>query len=127
VQNPDHVQKSRRLPAVAVALACLALALALGGCGGSPTKHRAIAAVEVGSGAGFDPTTITVDKDDNVVLTVGNTTAKTHGFTIEGYGIVREVNTGNPVEVKFKSSKPGTFKIYCQLHPTHGIATLVVQ
>ncbi len=125
MQNPDHVQKLRRFPAFAVALACVALAL--GGCGGSPTKHRAIAAVDVGSGAGFDPTTVTVDKDDNVVLTVGNRTDKTHGFSIEGYGIRHEIEPGKPLEVKFKARKPGTFKIYCQIHPAHQIATLVVE
>ena len=114
---------SRRFFAVAL----LGFALAVAGCGGSPTSRRTIDAAPVGSGAGFDPTTITVNKDDNVIITVGNTTTKTHGFSIEGYGIHDEVNPGTPIEVHFKSRKPGTFKIYCQLHETHQIATLVVQ
>ena len=81
----------------------------------------------VGSGAGFDPTEITVDKDDNVILTVGNTSNRVHGFSIEGYGIQRELEPSANQELKFKSSKPGTFKIWCQLHETHQIATLIVR
>ena len=107
--------------------ALVGLALVLSGCGGSPTARREISAAAVSGGAGFTPTPITVDKDDNVVLTVGNSTAAVHGFSIEGYGIQREISPGPAVEVKFKSTKPGTFKIYCQLHPAHQTATLVVQ
>ena len=105
----------------------LGLSLVLSGCGGSPEKTRTIAAADVAGGAGFAPTTVTVNKDDNVTLNVGNTTARVHGFTVEGYGIREEVQPGPPMEIKFKSTKPGTFKIYCQLHETHQIATLIVQ
>ncbi len=107
--------------------ALLGLSLVVSGCGGSPTSRRQIAAVNVGSGAGFEPTTVTVDKDDNVVLAVGNSTTRTHGFSVEGYGIQREVEANNGIQVRFKSTKPGTFKIYCQLHETHQVATLVVR
>ncbi len=107
--------------------ALVALGLVLPACGGSPTARREIAAVDVAGGAGFAPDAVTVDKDDNVVLNVANSTARIHGFTIEGYGIRREVNPGPGIEVKFKSTKPGTFKIYCQLHETHQLATLIVQ
>jgi nitrosocyanin len=107
--------------------ALLGLSLVLSGCGGSPESRRQISAVNVGSGAGFEPTTITVDKDDNVELAVGNSTTRIHGFSIEGYGIQREVEPNNGIQVEFKSTKPGTFKIYCQLHETHQVATLVVR
>ena len=107
--------------------ALVAVSLAISGCGGSPESRRQISAINVGSGAGFEPTTITVDKDDNVELAVGNSTTRTHGFSIEGYGIQREVEANNGIEVKFKATKPGTFKIYCQLHETHQVATLVVR
>jgi len=103
------------------------MGLALSGCGGHATVHRSISAVDVDGGAGFSPTPVTLSKDDNVVLTVANTTARVHGFSIEGYKISREVNPGPGVEVKFQATKPGTFKIFCQLHPTHQIATLVVE
>ena len=108
--------------------ALVAGALVLSGCtGGSPTSRRAISVLTVGTGAGFEPTELTVDKDDNVRITVRNNTTGVHGFSIEGYGIQREVPGGENLEVRFKSTKPGTFKIYCQLHETHKLATLVVQ
>ncbi len=78
------------------------------------------------SGAAFEPETVTVNKDDNVVMSVGNSTTAVHGFTIEGYGIRTEVPPGG-TELKFKATHPGTFKIFCQLHETHQVATLVVQ
>ncbi len=103
------------------------LALVLSGCGGHATLTRSIDAVQTSAGAAFDPLTITVHKDDNVVLNVGNTTAVTHGFSIEGYGIHDTVDPGTPIKVKFKARKPGTFKIFCQLHPGHHTATFVVE
>jgi nitrosocyanin len=107
--------------------ALVAVALVLSGCGGDPTARRQISAINVGSGAGFEPTTVTVDQNDNVRLSVGNSTTRVHGFSIEGYGIQREVEPNNGIEVRFKATKPGTFKIYCQLHETHQVATLVVR
>jgi nitrosocyanin len=81
----------------------------------------------VSGGAGFDPTTITADKEDTLALRVGNTTDKTHGFSIEGYGIKQTVDPGQTLNLKFRLSSAGTFKIFCQLHPTHQTATLVVR
>jgi heme/copper-type cytochrome/quinol oxidase subunit 2 len=107
-------------------LAGLALALSLVACGTS-TVHRTMAATFVGSGAGFFPTTITVDKKDEVVITVGNGTDKTHGFSIEGYPVHKTVDPNQTIQVKFKAKRQGTFKIYCQLHPTHQTAVLQVQ
>ena len=102
-------------------------ALALAGCGGS-TVERSIVAATVDAAPGFTPGVITVDKGEEVVLTVANSTARAHGFAIEGYGVLEEVNPNIPLEVKFIARKGGTFKIYCQLHKeTHQPATLVVQ
>ncbi len=102
-------------------------ALALAGCGGD-TVQRSVAAATVDSAPGFAPDVVTVDKGEEVVLTVDNSTSRPHGFAIEGYGILEEVNPGDPIEVKFVARKGGTFKLYCQLHKeTHQPATLVVQ
>ena len=114
---------SRRLIPAAV----IGFGLVLSGCGGHPTERRQVAAVNVTGGqAGFEPVTVTVEKDDNVVLAVGNSTTGVHGFSIEGYGIQTEIAPGG-MDVKFQATHPGTFKIYCQLHETHEVATLVVQ
>jgi plastocyanin len=102
------------------------LALVLTGCGGSPTTRRQISVVSGSGGAAFQPEAVTVNKDDNVVLTVRNPTASPHGFSVEGYGIQTEIPPGE-TEVKIKATHPGTFKVYCQLHETHQVATLIVQ
>jgi len=108
-------------------IAAAVAALGLAGCGGS-TVERSITAATVDTAPGFSPGVITVDKGEEVVLTVGNSTARAHGFAIEGYGVLEEVNPNIPLELKFIARKGGTFKIYCQLHKdTHQPATLVVQ
>ena len=113
----------RRLVPAAVA----GFGLVLTGCGGNPDVRRQIAAANVGTGAGFEPSTVSVHKDDVVRLAVGNTSNRVHGFSIEGYGIQREVEPNNGIQVRLRARKPGTFKIYCQLHETHQVATLIVQ
>ncbi len=112
----------RLLPA-----ALVSLGLVLAGCGGHPDVRRQIAAANVAGGAGFEPETVTVHKDDVVRMAVGNTSTRTHGFSIEGYGIQREVEANNGIQVRFRATKPGTFKIFCQLHETHRVATLIVE
>ena len=111
----------RLLPAGLVGLAIVA-----SGCGGHADVDRQIAVAAGPSGAVFSPATITVNKDDNVHLAIGNPTTAVHGFSIEGYGIQDEIPPGG-AEKKFAARHPGTFKVYCQLHPTHQVATLVVR
>jgi nitrosocyanin len=109
-----------------LAASLLGLALLVSGCGGHPDVERQIAVSSGPSGAVFEHKTITVNKDDNVTLAVGNPTSNPHGFSIEGYGIQTEIPPGGK-EVKIRATHPGTFKIYCQLHPTHQVATFVVR
>jgi len=108
------------------AAAVVGLGLVLSGCGGHPTSRREVAAVTVAGVAGFEPTTVTVNKDDNVVLSVGNSTPGIHGFSIEGYGIQTEIEPRGQ-DLRFKATHPGTFKMYCQLHENHQVATFVVR
>ena len=102
------------------------LGLSLVACRAS-TDHRTIAATFVGNGSGYVPQTITVTKKDTVIINVGNGTDKTHGFSIEGYGIRKTVDPNKTLRVKFRATRGGTFKIFCQLHPTHQTAVLQVQ
>ena len=67
--------------------------------------------------AGFEPTTVTVNKDDNVVLSVGNSTSSIHGFSIEGYGIQTEIEPRGQ-DLRFKATHPGTFKTVSYTHLT---------
>lgn len=112
----------RRAAALAVAVP---LTLLLSGCS-HQTVHRAIAATSVDGKPGFSHAVINGNKEDTMVIKVGNGLDKTHGFSIEGYQVKKTVDPGKTVEVKFRLSRAGTFKIYCQLHPAHQTATLIV-
>jgi nitrosocyanin len=105
----------------------LVVAAVMSACGGTETVQHSVDAARVSGAAGFVPPTITVDKRNRVTLKVGNTTDATHGFSIEGYGIRREIAPNSPVDVKFTATKAGTYKVYCQLHEAHETATLVVR
>lgn len=114
-------------PLAAAAALVAAVGLALAACGGQETVQKSIDATRVGEGAGFVPSTITVDKRNRVGMEVGNTTDRAHGFSIEGYGIQEVVEPGQTIEVDFVAGKAGTYRIYCHLHEAHQPATLVVQ
>jgi nitrosocyanin len=117
----EHVRRR-----AAAAAATVALALSVAGCG-TGTDRRAIAATLVAGKPGFHPDPIRVDKEDTVRFKVGNGTDRPHGFAIEGYGIRRTVDPNQTLDVRFKAFRAGTFKIFCQLHPTHQTATLIVR
>jgi nitrosocyanin len=112
--------------ALSAALA-VAVALGLSGCGGTETVRHTVDAAQLSSGVGFVPPTVTVDKRNRVELKVGNTTGAPHGFSIEGYGVQEEVGPGMPIDVKFIANRAGTYRMYCQLHPEHQTATLIVR
>lgn len=117
----------RTLPRrTATLLAAVPLVLALTACGHG-TDRRSIAATFVGNGAGFTPLEITGDKEDTMVLQVGNGTNAEHGFSIQGYRIRRVVQPNETLQVRFRLSRAGTFRIFCQLHETHQTATLIVR
>jgi nitrosocyanin len=117
----------RRRPFLLAVAAVAALALGTAACGSSTETFTINAVKEGNQPAGFAPRTITVDKSDEVKLKVGNQTTTQHGFSIEGYGVQEVVPPGQAIDVKFTAGKGGTYKIYCQLHPTHRPATLIVQ
>ncbi len=101
--------------------------LALLGCSGESVDPK-ISIAMVDGQAGFNPEEITVHTDDEVDLLVTNTTDKTHGFRIEGYGVTKLIDpTAPPEHVKFTAYRGGTFRIMCQLHEAHQTATLIVQ
>ncbi|HUQ63357.1 MAG TPA: cupredoxin domain-containing protein [Acidimicrobiales bacterium] len=100
---------------------------ALMGCGSDKTEKVTINAAPVNGKPGFAPEVISVRKGDKVDIEVGNTTDKTHGFAIQGYGLEQKtVDPGKPVHIKFTAKKSGTYEIKCQLHPAHQSATFQV-
>jgi len=112
-----------------VALASLALVAAtvLAGCGGGKTDHLKADDGPVEGGAGITPVKLTAHKGRDVEIQVTNTAKdKQHGFKIDAFKVEEVIDQGKTTTVKFKADQAGTFKVYCQLHPTHKPAELVV-
>ena len=102
------------------------LLVVLSACGHA-TQTRTMAIALINGQPGFTPQAVTVDKENRVVMRVNNATNAAHGFTIEGYGPGRVIDGGQSDELRFRASRAGTFKIYCQLHPAHQTSTFVVR
>ena len=117
--------RTRQLAVASVALAATAL---LAGCGGPKTDHlKADDGPLQPSGNGITPTKLAAHKGHKVQIVVTNTAKdKEHGFSIDDFGVKEVVTQGKTTTVKFKATKAGTFKVYCQLHPTHQPAELTV-
>lgn len=117
------MRSSRR----SVALVSLALAASLlAGCGEETDKLEAQDG-PVEGGNGITPAKMTAHKGREVEIAVTNTAKdKQHGFKIDDFGVEEVIDQGKTTTVKFKADKAGTFKVYCQLHPTHKPAELVV-
>jgi plastocyanin len=113
-----------------VALASLALVAAtvVAGCGGEKTDRlKADNGGAVEGGPGMTPAKLTAHEGRNVEIEVTNTAQdKEHGFSIDAFKVGEVIAQGKTTTVKFKADKAGTFKVYCQLHPTHKPAELVV-
>ena len=102
----------------ALLLLIVVIGLVAAGCGVRKV-HRSIAAAAVPGGTGWKGGPIHVRKGDKVVITVGNTTPREHGFSIGAFGIKDTVQPGKKVEVKLTPTRTGHFDVYCQLHPAH--------
>jgi len=104
-----------------------ACAVLLAGCSGNhKTEDFRINAASVNGQSGFSVGTITVTQGDKVNLRVGNTTDKAHGFSIDEFGIHKVVQPGKSETVSFTPNKTGQFRVYCQLHPAHVPASMIV-
>jgi len=122
-RRPDR----SRLRATGALAALAAAALGVTACAGE-AERRTVSAALVQGKPGFSPQTVTVHTGDAVDLSVSNDTDSTHGFDIEGYGLeARTIDpTLKPEHVKFTARRAGNFKIFCNIHPAHQTATLVV-
>jgi heme/copper-type cytochrome/quinol oxidase subunit 2 len=109
----------------ALAVAVVLLALVAASCG-VRTSHKSIAAATQGTATGWKGGPIHVKKGDKVVIAVGNTTAKQHGFSIDAFRIKKTVDPGKKTEAKFTPTATGRYVIYCQLHPAHLKSELIV-
>ncbi|GAC1314893.1 MAG: hypothetical protein NVSMB12_09020 [Acidimicrobiales bacterium] len=99
----------------------------LGGCGSKTPTRIKVQDGPVGQGNGITPAAMSVPRNANVELTVSNTGTKTHGFSVQGYGVTEQIPAGQTITVKFTANRSGTFKVFCQLHPSHAPSELTVQ
>jgi nitrosocyanin len=109
----------------ALAVVVVLLALVATACG-VRTSHKSISAAKVGTATGWKGGPIRVKKGDKVVIGVGNTTDKTHGFSIDAFGVKQTVDPTKHIDAKLTPTAAGHYVIYCQLHPAHLRTELVV-
>jgi heme/copper-type cytochrome/quinol oxidase subunit 2 len=118
---------SRRSHVALASVALAAMAL-LTGCGeATKTDHLSVEDGPVAGGAGITPERLATKTGNIVEIKVKNTAPdKPHGFSIDEFKVAETVDQGKTATVKFTASKAGTYRVYCQLHPTHKAAELVV-
>ncbi|MBW2267638.1 MAG: cupredoxin domain-containing protein [Deltaproteobacteria bacterium] len=74
----------------------------------------------------YIPSTIVVEAGKPAALSVFNTTETPHGFSITGAGIEEVLIPGQEHPIELPALEPGSYPIYCQLHPAHRGGRLVV-
>ena len=114
-----------RASGIAAAVAVLAVGALAPGCAMKTHVHTVTAAVVNGE-IGFKPAVVRAKRADKVEFRVGNTTQKTHGFSVDGYGVAETVDPGKTITVDLRATRRGTFRIYCQLHTKHRAVELRV-
>jgi len=117
--------RTRHVALASVALAAMAL---LAGCGDeTKTDHLSVEDGPVAGGNGITPQKLETKTGNTVEIEVKNTAPdKPHGFSIDEFKVAETIDQGKTGTVKFTASKAGTYRVYCQLHPTHKAAELVV-
>ncbi|HEV3353460.1 MAG TPA: cupredoxin domain-containing protein [Acidimicrobiales bacterium] len=110
-----------------VAVAAIVSGVVLAGCGGNhATEDFRINITSANGVSGYSIGTITTTEGDKVNLRVDNTTDKAHGFSIDAFNIHRVVPPNQSQMVSFTPHKTGQFRVYCQLHPAHVPAQMIV-
>lgn len=79
----------------------------------------------------YTPSTITVNKGDNVKIVFTNNGTTAHNFTISEFNVAsKSINPGETDTVTFVADKSGTFKYFCSIdsHRSLGLeGTLTVK
>lgn len=82
-----------------------------GQCNANPLKEFNATATRFS----FNPSTITVNKDDHVVINVHNIDTVTHGFTIAEYSIIESIDPGQTKTISFTANQTGQFRFFCSV------------
>jgi len=99
--------------------------------GGSPEADGKPRAVEIvttnvqGKNV-FIPSTIAVEAGKPQALSIFNTTDTPHGFSIDAAQIHAVVPVREEYRIELPALEPGIYEVYCQLHPPHRSARLLV-
>ena len=113
--------------ALVVAVIAVVSALTLAGCSGNHKTQNFRVAIQSNNGvSSFNIGTITVTQGNRINIEVDNTTSKAHGFSIDAFNIHQVVQPEKADKISFTPNKTGQFTVYCQLHPTHVPARLIV-
>lgn len=72
----------------------------------------------------FDPSTVTVNKGDHVVINVHNIDTVAHGFSLATYNIIESIDPGQTKTVKFTATKVGEFNFFCSVFCGSGHADM---
>ena len=117
--------RSRRR--LAVAMVAVAAALLTAGCESQKVDRLSVDDGPIEGGNGMTPAKLTAHEGREVEIKVTNTAPdRQHGFAIDEFKVAEVIDQGRSTTVKFKADKAGTYRVYCQLHPTHKPAELVV-
>lgn len=119
------MSRRRHVGLAAVALAVMAV---LSGCGeATKTDRLTVEDGPVADGNAITPERIETTAGTTMEIKVRNTANdKPHGFSIDEFKVSETIDQGQTKTVKFVASKAGTYRVYCQIHPTHKPAELVV-
>ena len=110
-----------------MAVVAVVSGVVLAACGGNhKTEDFRVAITSSGGVSGFNIGTITATEGDKVNIHLENATEKAHGFSIDAFNIHRVIQPHQPETVSFTPNKTGQFKVYCQLHPAHVPAQMIV-
>lgn len=74
----------------------------------------------------YIPGTIVMKAGKPRTLQIFNTTDTPHGFSIEGAGVETVLPPKVEHEVEVPALRKGVYRIFCQLHPPHRSAQLLV-
>ena len=74
----------------------------------------------------YNPTLMTVNKGDKVLIHFYDTTDSPHTFTLSGYAINVSLTPGQKQDISFTANTSGAYMFNCNFHPTTMRGQLVV-
>ncbi len=75
----------------------------------------------VANSRGFSPNNVSVEQGDILTLVIRSNDGRAHGFALDAFAIMEEINPRERVEISIPTQFPGTFTAYSFI-PSHGNA-----